>query len=79
LANHVKERPPSINLTDEDKNWINAQLDSKLERLETTLLTEFHKRESPAEARARTHAAVMRAVDLELESTYRKLRTVQKN
>jgi polyhydroxyalkanoate synthesis regulator phasin len=51
-----------------------AELDSKfptkqdLERVETTLLTEFHKWASPAEARARTHTATLRAIDLEMES-----------
>jgi hypothetical protein len=39
-----------------------------LERVETALLTEFHKWASPAEARARTHAAAIRAIDLEMES-----------
>jgi hypothetical protein len=51
-----------------------AGLDSKfatkqdLERVETALLTEFHKWASPSEARARTHAAALRAIDLEMES-----------
>lgn len=39
-----------------------------LERVETALLTEFHKWASPAEMRARTHAAALRAIDLEMES-----------
>ena len=33
-------------LTDEDKQWINAQL----ERVEARLLTEFHKGASPVES-----------------------------
>jgi hypothetical protein len=51
-----------------------AELDGKfatkqdLERVETTLLTEFHKWASPAEARARTHTATLRAIDLEMEA-----------
>ena len=53
-----------MSLTSEDKEWINT----KLERLETTLLTEFHKWASPIEARVRTHTATLRAIDLELES-----------
>jgi len=36
-----------VSLTDEDRHWINTQLDTKLERLETTLLTEFQKWASP--------------------------------
>ena len=39
-----------------------------LERVETALLTEFHKWASPADMRARTHAAALRAIDLEMES-----------
>ena len=32
-----------MSLTNKDKEWINSWLDAKLERLETTLLTEFQK------------------------------------
>ena len=51
-----------------------SQMDAKfatkqdLERVETALLTEFHKWASPADMRARTHAAALRAIDLEMES-----------
>jgi hypothetical protein len=51
-----------------------AEMDAKfatkhdLERVETALLTEFHKWASPADMRARTHAAALRAIDLEMES-----------
>jgi hypothetical protein len=51
-------------LTDDDKQWILEQL----ERVETRLLTEFHKWASPTEMRVRSHAAVLRAMDIELES-----------
>jgi hypothetical protein len=56
------------------KTTLLADLESRfatkqdLERVETALLTEFHKWASPAEARARTHAAALRAIDLEMES-----------
>lgn len=53
-----------MSLTDEDKVWISQQL----ENLETKLLTEFHKWASPIDARLRTHAAAIRAVDLEMEA-----------
>lgn len=46
-------------LSDEDKQWIGEQL----ERVETRLLTEFHKWASPVELRARSHAAALRAMD----------------
>jgi chromosome segregation ATPase len=42
-------------------------LDAKVERVETNLLTEFHKWASPNEARQRTHTATLRAIDLEME------------
>jgi len=50
-------------LTDEDKHWIREQL----EKVETTLLTEFHKWASPVELRQRSHAAALRALDAEVE------------
>jgi len=51
-------------LTAEDKNRITEQLRT----VETSLLTEFQKWASPSEARQRTHAAALRAVDLEMEA-----------
>lgn len=49
-----------------------AEQDAKsgrdLEGVETALLTEFHKWASPADMRTRTHAAALRAIDLETES-----------
>jgi hypothetical protein len=39
-----------------------------LERVETALLTEFHKWASPAEMRAKSHAQAIRLMDTELES-----------
>ena len=53
-----------MSLTDADRQWISAQL----ERVETALLTEFHKWSSPVEMRVRSHSAALRAIDLELES-----------
>ena len=62
-------------LTDEDKNWIRAELaDLKattaaaIEATETKLLTAFHQWASPMDARMRTHAAAIRALDLESEA-----------
>jgi hypothetical protein len=46
-------------LTEEDKQWISG----RLEKVETTLLTELHKWASPVELRQRSHAAVLRALD----------------
>jgi len=70
-------------LTEDDKQWINQQLHQQLhqqletlegrftqqlETLETKLLTAFHDWASPTEQRLRSHSAVMRALDLELET-----------
>jgi hypothetical protein len=62
-------------LSDEDKTWINQRFEEhtrlfrqQLEKVETTLLTEFHKWASPQEMRQRTHAAAIRALDAEVES-----------
>jgi hypothetical protein len=51
-------------LTDDDKQWISAQL----ERVKTKLLTAFHKWASPLEMRQRTHSAALRAIDAEIEA-----------
>jgi len=68
-----------MSLTNEDKQWINQRreedrqwitelLDERLDRVETKLLTAFHQWASPMEARLRTHAAALRALDLEMEA-----------
>lgn len=57
-----------MSLTNEDKQWINEVLDERLERVETKLLTAFHQWASPIEARLRTHAATLRAMDPEMEA-----------
>jgi hypothetical protein len=48
-------------LTEEDKQWISQ----RLEKVATTLLTEFHKWASPVELRQKSHAAAIRALDTE--------------
>lgn len=53
-----------MSLTTEDKEWIIAEL----HRVETALLTAFHKWASPVEMRVRSHTAALRALDIELES-----------
>lgn len=68
-----------MSLTNEDKQWISEQiaaseqrvterLTERLERVETNLLTEFHKWASPVEMRQRTHSAAIRAIDAEMEA-----------
>jgi dienelactone hydrolase len=72
-------------LTDEDKAWIaehmealRTELTERIEKTETTLLTEFHKWASPAELRQRSHAAAMRAFDAELEGVSERVTRLEK-
>lgn len=60
-------------LTDDDKAWISAEL----EKVETKLLTEFHKWASPVEVRQRSHAAAIRAVDVEMEPLSDRMRKLE--
>jgi hypothetical protein len=60
-------------LTDEDKQWISE----RLEKVETAMLTEFHKWASPVELRQRSHAAALRAPDAEVESLSDRLKNLE--
>jgi len=62
-----------MSLSDDDKQWITAQL----ERVETSLLTEFHKWASPIDARLRSHSAALRALDVEMEAISDRLRKIE--
>ena len=64
-----------MSLTDEDKSWIansiresEARLTAAIDKVETSLLTEFHKWASPMEMRARSHSLAVGALDLEVET-----------
>ncbi|MCC6368897.1 MAG: hypothetical protein IT165_35695 [Bryobacterales bacterium] len=54
-----------------------TRFEMRIERVETTLLTEFHKWASPAEARARTRAAVLRVTDLEMEQLSHRVKALE--
>lgn len=60
-------------LTEEDKQWISQ----RLEKVETSLLTEFHKWASPVELRQRSHAAAIRALDTEVEALSDRLKNLE--
>jgi hypothetical protein len=60
-------------LTEDDKQWISE----RLEKVETKLLTEFHRWASPVELRQRSHAAALRALDAELESLSDRVRKLE--
>jgi hypothetical protein len=67
-----------MSLTEDDKLWITGMMDQKLEKLETTLLTEFHKWASAIDARQRSHTAVLRALDVEMESLADRVGKIEK-
>ena len=60
-------------LTEEDKQWISQ----RLEKVETTLLPEFHKWASPVELRQKSHAAGIRALDTEVEALSDRLKNLE--
>ena len=60
-------------LTEEDKQRIS----DRLEKVETTLLSEFHKWASPVELRQRSHAAAIRALDTEVEALSDRLKNIE--
>jgi len=66
-------------LTDDDKKWISTEISrqisgseermgARMEKIETALLTEFHKWASPVITRLRSHSDALRTMDLELEA-----------
>jgi hypothetical protein len=65
----------AIKRTEENlKEWTLAQLanctasaNAAIERVETSLLTEFHKWASPNDQKLRTHREALRALDLQIE------------
>lgn len=71
MAAYTKSRNKM--LTEDDKAW----MDARLEKVETTLLTEFHKWASPVEARQRSHSAAMRAFHLELEAVSDRVKKIE--
>ena len=50
---------------------------AQLERVETALLTEFHKWASPMEARVRSHNALLKALDTEFESLADRIKSIE--
>ena len=69
----INEKVAEVNAKFAEVHAKFAEMDGKfatkqdLERVETALLTEFHKWASPADARAKSHTATLRAIDLEME------------
>jgi hypothetical protein len=62
-----------MSLTEEDKQWIKDQMES----METKILTAFHKWASPVDMRQRSHAATLRALDVEVESLSDRVKQIE--
>jgi hypothetical protein len=60
-------------LAEDDKQWISQ----RLEKVETKLLTEFNRWASPVELRQKSHAASLRALDVEVESVSERLKNLE--
>jgi hypothetical protein len=60
-------------LTDDDKRWISEQL----ERVETKLLTEFHRWASPNEARQRRYSTELHEFEMTLENHEDRLKKLE--
>ena len=56
---------------------LKSYVDERSERVETKLLTEFHKWSSPTEARNRTISAALHAIDMEMEALTDRVKTLE--
>lgn len=56
---------------------LRVYVDQRCEHVETTLLTEFHKWATPAEMRARSHSAALRAMDIEIETLSERVKKLE--
>lgn len=64
-------------ITRADLAAFEVRIAAQIERVETTLLTEFHKSASPAEMKLRSHATALRALDLQADETTDTLRRAE--
>ena len=62
-------------LTDEDKAWIAAQLES----LETKLLTAFHQWASPLDSRVRRHRETIHDLEVELDALSGRVKALEED
>jgi hypothetical protein len=69
LEKRIQDAKDELNESlDKKLSALQTRIDAKIERVETSLLTEFQKWASPTDARLRTHTATLRALDLEMEA-----------
>jgi polyhydroxyalkanoate synthesis regulator phasin len=55
-----------------------SRVNDRIERVETTLLTEFHKWASPAEARVKSHHSAIHSLDVEVEALKQRVAELEK-
>ena len=72
-------------LTDDDKRWISSEISAseertaaRIEKVETALLTEFHKWASPVVTRLRSQSDALRTLDLEMEALQARVDKLEK-
>jgi hypothetical protein len=69
LQTRIEAMEPRLHTRlEEMETRLRTYVDERVEITETKLLTAFHNWASPSDARQRTHAAALRAIDLEMES-----------
>jgi hypothetical protein len=56
---------------------VKAYVDERCERVETTLLTEFHKWASPVEMRLRSHSSVLPTLDMDFEALSDRIKRIE--
>jgi hypothetical protein len=67
-------------MTNDDREWIVEQLKlvyERIEKMETTLLTEFHKWARPNEARQRRYSQELREFEMQLENHEDRLKQLE--
>jgi hypothetical protein len=64
-------------LTDDDKRWIADLLDTRLEAVETKLLTAFHGWASPVEARQRRHRDSIHDLEVDLDALTARVKALE--
>ena len=66
-----------MSLTAEDKQWVTELLVGRLEKLETRLLTEFHKFAEANDLRVRSHGQAIHALELEMNVLENRVRKIE--
>ncbi len=73
LAQHLQQTSARL----EEMSAKIEETNAKIERVESSLLTRFHKWASPNEMRARSSSFAIRALDLEFESLAERVKNLE--